>query len=367
VFLLVDRGERFGAVGAFALRCLVTLALAAASYRWIELPVRAVSWRPRRVAYWAVPIAAMLLIAPAVLIHRPAQVVTDSRDIDPGLAEAVRIRPVAPSGSPLALPSAGTEPSAVSPSAPGSGSGATSTTVTSTATATAQAAPLRLLIVGDSTAAALGAGIVQWALTSPDLVQVKVDASGACGLVRGGDYADDVLNSALHMTCPDLIWSRAISDVSSLRPDIVLILISLADSWPRTWDDGRTWLIPTDDGYESRLTADYSTYFQSLLDHGAPQIVWVRPPVALIPKNDFLPEDSYTNGSQTVIASVVDGLAEAKPSRVLEADLRSWYESGSNARASDRPDGTHMTTDAAARVAAAWLWPFIKGLRDDGP
>ena len=82
------------------------------------------------------------------------------------------------------------------------------------------------LVVGDSTGSVLGSGLVEWAYGHPDLVQVSVGASGACGIVRGGEYEDTTLTAALQMTCGELMWKQVPAMVAELRPDVVAVSIT---------------------------------------------------------------------------------------------------------------------------------------------
>ena len=50
---------------------------------------------------------------------------------------------------------------------------------------------MRVLLVGDSTAEALGVGLVGWAGANPTLADVRLAVSPGCGFVRGGEVATD--------------------------------------------------------------------------------------------------------------------------------------------------------------------------------
>ena len=172
-----------------------------------------------------------------------------------------------------------------------------------------------------------------------------------------------MLDSALQMVCPTLMWSTVPAAVSSLRPDVVVLMVTLADSWRRSWDGGRTWFVPTDAEFAARVRADYTAYVEALLAAGCEHVVWLRPPVTSIDDGGGpMVDHSFVDGSQTVIESVVDDLAAAHPGRVVALDLRDWYAGSAIADGSDRPDGTHMTVAAAADVTADWLWPQLRAV-----
>ena len=323
------------------LRLAVTLAAAVVSYHLLEQPIRRGAVRLPSL----VPLAATAVLALVVvgrLIPTPHAVVTEARSIDPTKASAVAITPAPPS---TAAPAAAGSPPA--PPAPRDPS---------------------VLVVGDSTAASVGAGIVE-ALASGDARgSASVDASGACGIRRGGNLESDVLDSALQMTCPQLMWQTVPDDVERLRPGVVAVLITLADTWPRTYDGGATWTpVAGGDGL-TRLREDYTAWFQLLRGRGATCVVWITGPTAnILTAGGRQPEDSYADGSQQAVAGVVadlqrDGLVDA------DIDLAGWYAANmAGDDTTNRPDGIHLTVDAAEIAAHDWLWQQLAAAQTDCP
>ncbi len=51
----------------------------------------------------------------------------------------------------------------------------------------ALARPVRIVVIGDSTAKAFGTGLVNWAAEHPELAQVEVVAAPGCGFLVGGE------------------------------------------------------------------------------------------------------------------------------------------------------------------------------------
>jgi lysophospholipase L1-like esterase len=222
--------------------------------------------------------------------------------------------------------------------------------------------PLRVLVIGDSTAVSLGAGLVEHAADEGSDLQVRVDADGACGIVRGGEYQLDVLNASLKMSCPTIIWERALADVTALNPDVVVVNITLADTWDRSWDEGRTWLTPTDSEFEKRISDDYAMFVDSLIAAGAEKIVWLRPPISYTDGQQSEVEPSFSNGGQAVIEAAVDELAARHPGILETIDYAAWFETTPTGRdRASRPDGIHMTQRAAIE-AARWLTPRLQNL-----
>ncbi|MCB0955009.1 MAG: acyltransferase [Ilumatobacter sp.] len=343
VFLTVDTFDwGRGAAGA-VVKLVTTGLLAAASFHLLEQPVRRRRPLAGRRAVAVAVAGAALLVGVVVTADAAPQVVTATEQIDPEAAEAVGLTTstVATAGGSTTLPAAGGPAVPVLPT---------------------------VLLVGDSTAASLGAGLVQAAAADPGGTgRITVNASGACGLVRGGDYQDEVLNSALKMTCPALIWQDAPAVTSASRPMFVVVLVSLPDTWERSWDGGATWADPAEsEEFRTRLATDYAEFAATMVEAGAGCVLFLRPPVARVDLGDGLaPERSFTDGSQEVVAAVVDDVA-ADP-QVGWVDFGGDYETGRiHAEDGDRPDGIHFSLGAAQRLGDEWFWPLMGSLAAAG-
>src|SRR5690606_4110380 len=131
--------------------------------------------------------------------------------------------------------------------------------------------PMRVLVVGDSTAQSLSVGLTQWALDHTE-VQVSVAAFGACGLMRGGEFRLGMLDAALQIECAER-HAQTIPDALPLA-DVVVVLVTLADVWGRSWDGGTTWLGPADDAFRERLAADYTAFAGQVAAAGVPTLLW---------------------------------------------------------------------------------------------
>ena len=172
-----------------------------------------------------------------------------------------------------------------------------------------------------------------------------------------------MLDAALQIECS----VRHAETIPAALPlaDVVIVLVTLADVWERSWDGGATWLGPDDDEFRQRLATDYAEFADRVIDAGVPTLLWLRPPVSSFAPDggDRRDEATFTNGAQAWIESVVAELAAEHPGRVAIADLRTWFEeSGMAADPTARPDGTHFSAPAAARISAEWLGPQLAAL-----
>ena len=154
IYTLVDeRRVPVGRTALFVLRVALTLATAIVSYHLLERPLRRGS-RPGR-AVLACAAGACLAVAALVPL------VPDRPGTYAYLAESTRAAAAIPPAAPLI------------PLAP-----------------LAQR-PLRVLVLGDSTAYAAGEGLIQWAAEHPDVARVSSLAVVGCGLDPSGELADD--------------------------------------------------------------------------------------------------------------------------------------------------------------------------------
>ena len=84
-----------------------------------------------------------------------------------------------------------------------------------------------MVIVGDSTAEALGVGLAGWAGAHPTLADVRLAVSPGCGFVRGGEIATDG-DVPFGERC-DEILDRVLPDtLLEFRPEVVMLLSTTA-------------------------------------------------------------------------------------------------------------------------------------------
>ncbi|WP_051062981.1 acyltransferase family protein [Ilumatobacter nonamiensis] len=338
IFVLVPL-ESAG-VAAHLARLGVVVALAAASYRWLEQPIRRRVTRGIPTVIAAV-VGAVVVIGGTLLIDDGPIAVTAVDEIDVRDREAVAIgeRPVVP----VAETTEADEVDVPAMTEPATDADTTS----------------RLVVVGDSTAVALSSGLVDWAETTDGDVQVGIAAHGACGLVRGGHYANETLDAALSMDCPAELDVNLPELLSTAPIDIVVVMVSLADTWERSWDDRETWTLPTDPEHADRVRRDYARFVDDVTTSGAERVVFVRPPVAYRTADLDEPEPAWANGSAAVVDDIARELA-AERDDVELLDLRTFVEeAGLDDDEALRPDGIHWTAEASGQLAEEWLGPSL--------
>ena len=363
LYVLLDE-PRTGLDGAplLGVRLAATLALSVLSYRLLESPIRHAK-APRTVTFGgaAVSTAALAVAALAIVPHG----LGEYWNVDADTAEAASIdaaddRPLTPlvaAGSTTSTTSAPAAPGTTLDSAVPTAAAPTTappappaTTAPTTAPTTLAPLPplerpLRVLVIGDSTGRALGNGVVAWAAGHPDLAQAEIVAAPGCGFVQGGERRiGDGIEPATG--CEGWVAEQVLPEVAALRPDVVVAMVSSWDLVDRRWT-GEAMLGPSDAEYQAHLEIDYTALVDDLVGSGAGAVAFIRHPV---PNVWWL--DDFTGQSDparhAVLYELYDDLAAARP-EVRVVDLAGWMAAEAlDADETVRPDGIHLTPEAAA-------------------
>jgi peptidoglycan/LPS O-acetylase OafA/YrhL len=384
VYVLVD-ADRVGWSGPplTVLRLAITMAIAIASYHLVEMPIR----RTRRVTF-APTLGGSVLATSAVALLAFVVVPTGLGDYwraDAAAVEAAAIEideapltdagttTTAPIGVPTtaaAAPMPGVTPAPGSTDAPGAPTSTalpttiTTTTITtiddtSTSTSTTLVPlpelvrPVRIVVTGDSTAEALGTGVITWAAAHPELAQVEVAAAPGCGFVMGGErrYGDSTESVE---GCTGWVDEVLYPVVERTQPDVVVVMTTTWDIIDRRWDTEQL-LAPTDPEYRARIEVAYTDLADRLVAAGAGRVAFVHEPV---PDVWWLPkvQDEDQPERHQVMYDVYDGLARSRPDRVSVVPFAEWFTaSGFDRDTAIRPDGIHLTPDAATAVTTDYL------------
>jgi len=212
--------------------------------------------------------------------------------------------------------------------------------------------PVRILVIGDSTANALGTGIVNWAAANPDRAQAEVVAAPGCGFLQGGER---LVGERMEATsdCDGWVADLVIPEITALQPDVVVAMVTSWDLIDRRWDDGPL-LTPFDPAYAEHLRADYSAVVDGALAAGAGSVALIRHPVP-----DVWWLHDRTGQSDPVrhdaIFGLYDELSSGRPT-VRVVDLAGWLGAqGLDTDQATRPDGIHLDPASATALTEAFL------------
>ena len=366
IFVLIDRKAWDVPVGvSLAVKCALTLVISVASYHLIEKPIRLATWMPPRrtlvAAFTGTAVAAVLAVA--VL-----PTTTKYYSVNAAAAElaAFDTGPVAPlvTMAPTTTAPTTTAPTTTAPTTvPTSQSSSTAveTTLPVATTTTILATPsrpVRILVVGDSTAEATGAGLVQWAAANPQYAQVTVYAGLGCGLVLGGYLELTGGERDTTAVCGHYVQDLIPAKVAELQPDVVVVMSTVWDVLDRRLSHDGPLLSPTDPAVEEAITESLGVFTDSLFAAGAPRVVWLKAPTPL---------QSLTGGEdlqaqparQAVLRRSIESVGFSRP-RVHVVDFAAWlaiHPVGQDRSA--RVDGVHWSSDASLLIATQYLGPRI--------
>ncbi len=364
----------------FVARIAVTLVVTVASYELLEQPIRTAGGLRPKVTFTTAGISTAVVVAVAV-VAVPASL-GDYWNPDDDVVEAVAIEVTdTPLAGLAAAPTADALPpvvtSSVIPAAPiddapiGTGDGdaapvpSSSPSTASTTPPTSDPGPepepeplppltrpVRIVVTGDSTAEALGTGLVQWAAAHPDLAQVDVVSAPGCGFLLGGERRTGDTVAPIE-GCDRWINEFVYPTIERAEPDVVVSMVSSWDIIDRRWETDEL-LTPFDAPYASRLDTDYEQFVTDVFDRGATRFAFVRHPIQdvyWLPAADAQEDPARHD----VLYGVYDRLAGVEE-RVDVVALDRWFsERGLDRSEEARPDGIHLAPEASARISEEFL------------
>lgn len=212
---------------------------------------------------------------------------------------------------------------------------------------------MRIVVTGDSTADALGTGIVSWAAANPSLAGAEVVAAPGCGFVMGGERA---VGQGFESTesCSGWVESQLLPAVRRTEPDVVVVMTTTWDIVGHRWDDGES-LSPLDTEFRARLDAAYEDLVAELTAAGAGRVAFVRQPVPDVWWLDKVQEEDEPE-RHAVLYDIYADLAARFPDLVDVIPLVDWFDAEGYQRDKlVRPDGVHLDPGAATDIVDRYL------------
>lgn len=391
IFLLVFPLEpRDGAVGVFVVRLLVTFGVSLLSFHFIESPIRHSHLRgwPALTGFASVTLVVVALANTIVASPRSDY----AAPVEMQRAVAIpRVDDVEPLRVVSTMP-----PSTTASSDASSGSSSNGLTFDTAPSATADVVvpaeppalsrPVRITVVGDSTAAALSAGLVMWASKHPELAFVTSVALPGCGLVRDAVLEGD--NGRFGTPCATALDEQFPVILEESKPDLVVALVTLPDITARQWSVDEGLLQALDARYVERRAEDYRSFVRSVLSRGQGSVLWLTPAPpsswSLSRVNQSFPDQLWIGLRDAIAGTVAEGVADGTAAvagtdpaqrgdarqaggRVHVLDFAEWLRVRESADdRSWRSDGLHLDAGAAERVATEYLGPALISLAVSG-
>ena len=344
--VLRERGWKLASPAGFAVATAITLGISVVSFAVVERPIRLNGWSPRRSISGA-GVATACLVPLVVVLPAPMPFIA----VDHQLLTAASIAPVG-TGTLAPLQVATTSSSLVTSTAALASSAAATTSLPA-----APVRPVRVLVVGDSTALYVAQGLAAWSVEHPTLLQADVLWHPGVTLLY------DTVNTSFDSTkefrdARQIIAVDAPETVARLKPDIVLVVVTLNDVVNRRWTKVEGTLTPFDAPYRQRLVDRYRTFTSTMLASGASQVLLVVTPT---PFHRFVEPERNDPAryavQHDVIREVAAGFgASPQAGKVGVVELDQWFTDHGHADDTTwRPDGVHLTTDSAHQLAVDYL------------
>lgn len=316
----------------------LTLLVAVVSYRFVEHPIRSGRVLVRRQRA-IVPVMAIALVA-AAAYALPAP--------DPGRINAL-------SGTTEAVIPTTTLP--VGPTSPA---------------VTLPPPPVRVMIVGDSFAFAIGPGLTDYALETGQMAVLNRGIVG-CSYGRGGRGRGIGLDREWLPECRAR-EAELVTQLTEFAPDVVLMaggMWDIADRKPEGFDE---WTHIGEPEYDAYLMGEIQHLTDTLSAKGA-TVVWTTAPT-FDPQYDpstYMGRPPYSEAEPGRSKAFNDVLAVALMSRpgAKLLDLAGWMQSFPGGEFSEnlRVDGVHFTMESTKTVANQFLGPELVAIgraRDGG-
>ena len=318
IFLALN-GERTGWSGwrLFALRCAVTVAVAAASWWLLEQPIR--RWRPVIVPMLPLAGATAATAAAVTMLVLPVGTKPFEAPVGPDVDSAALVSPEVPVEvrSPSGQPAQGTK---------------------------------RVAVFGDSVAWTL----MRYLPPTPGLSFTNYTTIG-CGVARGGPYryTGQTLNQKPECDDWPARWSQRINHD---RPDVVLLIIGRWEVVDRV-NEGN-WTHIGDDAYDAYLRGELQRALDVLTSTGARVVVTTEPynRRGERPDGSLYPEDQPIRADRwnTLLRSVIGKRPDVTVLDLNKKLCPDGYYTNKVDGIKMRMDGVHPTPEAVK-----WLTPWL--------
>ena len=373
----------------FALRTGVTLVLATASYKLLELPIRAGRLRPRLAAAAWVPASAALIVGIG-MIGQTAPIGASAVAGGDNVSAAAPPLPAPPAQTALPHTRAGARPSATvsataravarqraarahsKPGATGAsydpmygyGGNVSAPSAPPTASKPSGPPPLRIAVVGDSMANNLGNALVTWQKSRSDVLVYNLAIPG-CPISRGGtEQFPDGYEWTVKPECG--WWADPQSDRSvnlkKFDPDVIVLQDSGNEIPNRKQANWPTYLHAGDAVFDSWMLNEYQTAIKTLTAGGHAKVImltaicgdWTNYPHW---GNDQTPNQRVrdVNVDYNELTATKYSLQDLNGVLCPGGKYSSTVEGVNNAR----PDGYHLSDSAALAVVTKWLGPIL--------
>ncbi len=321
----------------FAVRVAVTLAVAVASFFLLERPIRSGLALDGRQSLVLAPLAVAALVVGTLAVTVP------DPDADPTFEQAQALVESGDfSAAPLDAVTATTAPADL-----------------------AAAGRPEIALYGDSTALRLGLGFGGWVqATGLARGEGGVNELG-CGLMPDDHYThfryDGEADAPEACATIDETWA---ADIAATDPDIAVVMVGPWEVADWRDEDTGDWVHVGQPGFDEQEKAEINEAVD-VLSAGGAKVYWLTSPRIAIGTQDGAPPAFERPASNPLrmarFNALVAEVAAERPDDLTVIDLADYLRStpGGEMDPALRPDGIHLTWDAATAVSSDWLGPAI--------
>lgn len=375
IFLWVDEGATgLSSVALFAVRMAITIPLAWASLRYVETPIRegrmpvrigAVGWANASVAATALVFVAIgTANLPSITLTAGAQ---EGELPPPPPVVDVMPPPTTVAPTTTAAPTT-TVPSTSNPVAVVAATTPTSPPTTAPPTTAAPAPtttappppPVRVMVVGDSVAANLATGLK--ALQADGTVVVDDASILGCTYSRGGVRHPEAADWPVPEACGWWATPTFRDRVATFQPDVIVSHIGLNEMYDRShpnWADRKS---PGDPVLDDFIRSEWVGAANAFTASGV-ETLWLNPPCidadrypGRLDNEEAAKRIGHIN---SVYVPHVESRASVRVVDFFHHLCANGFSDEVHGVANARPDGFHLSDEAATAVARAWLGPMV--------
>ena len=331
-----------------ALCVVIALTLAAVSHRWLEQPIRRsprVTWR------WAPAMVVGTLVVCALVLTRGEAPATEQV-----AAASVVTLPPPPTTATQEAPTDAFEGRAERTGAALGLRGSQAAARLASLPPTAPSGPVRVLVLGDSTAVHFADTLITDATARPTQLAVASAAFGGCGLSVADDGRLHESTTADGKTVTNDLsgcvgqWRSARERVTSEQIDVVLVSIGAWDGTNIHLPDGQVVSV-LDAAGQRLIKSAYEELVAGVEARGA-EVAWILPADLQLGWGRF---HTPLNDPHRWVA--LRGLIRSLD--VDTIDLGPWLQRNELDGPEGRPDGVHLDPDVRARFVAEEVLPAL--------
>lgn len=216
--------------------------------------------------------------------------------------------------------------------------------------------PLRVAVAGDSTATVFAKALTRYADSHPDELAVVDLSMPGCTITRvatirhfRGESGQDMSNCAL--------WPLALGPrVEQFRPDVSVVFLAMMEQADQRESAGGPWHNVLQPAWAAHQLGEFDLLATGLHLTGAPSLWADVPYMKFQPNRPWISDDDRRTDALNRVLRELD----ARRGDVSMIDLAGRLNRPGRRVDTDlRPDGIHLTDEAADRLVTRWLVPLL--------